>query len=199
VVAAAHVEAALAALNLTNSPPADVYNQIGEIVSHLQQVHAQAPIAGNVTGNISERLCRYGLQAAVAGPNGGSFQTMPQRWKWVGDFYLEGHPFNVIISVKSFKARERLLASGSGNLLSPTIAWGLFDNAAEFSYNRVVSYAYRAFVAIYAPATLFQSLPEPVLSFTNVNGRPLLRNLSHFVADIRNAIAQNGRINPRLL
>jgi len=124
---------------------------------------------------------------------------MPDYWKWVGDFYLVGEPFNLIISVKSFAARERLLASGSGNLLSPTVGWGLFNEPAEFSYDRVVSYAYRGFIAIYAPAALIQQLPADVMQFTNINGNPLLPYLATIVHDIQHTMGENHRVNPRLL
>lgn len=199
MAAAAAVQGALAALGLVNQPPATIYAQIDGIVAHLALANAQQPFAPATTGNISERLCRFGLQAAVAGPNGGTFDPMPEYWKWVGDFYLLGEPFNIIVSVKSFSARERLLASGSGNLLSPTVGWGLFNQPDEFSYDRVVSYAYRGFVAIYAPGALMQGVPADALAFTNVNGRPLLRDLAAFVPTIQNTIGANHRVNPRLL
>jgi hypothetical protein len=139
------------------------------------------------------------LQAAVAGANGGFFDPMPRYWKWVGDFYLLGEPFNIIVSVKSFAAKERLLASGSGNLLSPTVGWGLFTRPQEFSYARLVSYAYRGFAAIYAPAALIQALPAEATAFTNINGHPLMRDLAAFVADIQHTMGENHRVNPRLL
>ncbi len=199
MAAAGHVNAALAALGLVGQPSAAIYAQIDPIVAHLQQVNAQNPIPAATTGNISERLCRFGLEAGVAGPNGGAFDRMPDYWKWVGDFYLLGEPFNIIVSVKSFAARERLLASGSGNLLSPTVGWGLFNQPAEFSYDRLVSYAYRGFNAIYAPAALIQALPANVMAFTNINGNPLMRDLAALVGDIQHIMGANHRVNPRLL
>jgi|SRR6202167_684042 hypothetical protein len=199
MAAAGHVNAALAALHLEGQPPDVIYAQIDAIVAHLQAVNAEHPIPAATTGNISERLCRYGLQAAVAGPNGGAFEQMPDYWKWVGDFYLLGEPFNIIVSVKSFAARERLLASGSGNLLSPTVGWGLFNQPAEFGYERVFSYAYRGFSAIYAPTALIQALPANVMAFTNINGNPLMRDLATLVADVQHMMGPNHRVNPRLL
>lgn len=196
---AALVNGALAALGLEGEPPAATYTQIDQIVAHLQAINAQQRIDVVVTGNISERLCRYGLEAAVTGPNGGTYDRMPRYWKWVGDFYLLGEPFNIIISVKSFTARDRLLASGSGNLLSPTIGWGLFNQPDEFTYERVVSYAYRGFMAIYAPAALIHALPANVLAFTNINGNALMRDLADFVPNIQHIMGANHRVNPRLL
>jgi hypothetical protein len=199
MAAAALVNGAIAALGLEGQPPAAVYAQIDAIVEYLQAINAQNPIPAATTGNISERLCRYGLEAAIAGPNGGTFDRMPDYWKWVGDFYLLGEPFNLIVSVKSFAARERLLASGSGNLLSPTVGWGLFNEPAEFSYDRLVSYAYRGFIAIYAPAALTQALPANALAFTNINGNPLMRDLATMVPNIQHTMGANHRVNPRLL
>lgn len=199
MAAAAAVNGALAALGLVGQTPAAIYAQIDAIVAHLAQLNAQQPFQAATTGNISERLCRFGLEAGVAGPNGGTFDRMPDYWKWVGDFYLLGEPFNIIVSVKSFAARERLLASGSGNLLSPTVGWGLFNQPDEFSYERLVSYAYRGFMAIYAPAALVQAVPANALAFTNINGNPLLRDLANFVPDIQHIMGANHRVNPRLL
>lgn len=199
MAAAALVNGAIAALGLEGQPPANVYAQIDALVNYLQAINAQNPIPASTTGNISERLCRFGLEAAVAGPNGGTFDRMPDYWKWVGDFYLLGDPFNLIVSVKSFAARERLLASGSGNLLSPTVGWGLFNEPAEFSYDRLVSYAYRGFIAIYAPAALIQALPANALEFTNINGNPLMRDLATMVPNIQQTMGANQRVNPRLL
>lgn len=175
-----------------------IYAHINEIVAHLQRQNARRRINITVTGWISERLCSFGLEAVIAGRNGGTFDRMPRHWKWLGDFYFHGEPFNTIISVKSFKAKERLLASGTGNLLSPAVGWGLFDDPSEFSYERIVSYAFRGFMAIYVPDALCEVLDAEVLRFRNINGKRLMRNLSGFVRDFRNAI-ENGRLNPRLL
>lgn len=199
MAAAGHINAALAALNLVGSPPDIIYAHVDQIVAHLENINAANPIPGVVTGNISERLCRYGLQTAVSGANAGTVSRMPRVWKWIGDFYVQGDPFNLIISVKSFAARERLLASGTGNLLSPTVAWGLFNEPDEFTYDRMLSYAYRAFIAIYAPSALLAALPQNVLGFTNVNGTPMLRALHDFPGQIQAAIQPNQKINPRMI
>lgn len=192
------VNEALVALGIEGQRPSVIYAHINEIVAYLQRKNARATINITVTGWISERLCSFGLEAVIAGRNGGTFYRMPRHWKWIGDFYLQGEPFNTIISVKSFKAKERLLASGTGNLLSPAVGWGLFDDPSEFSYERIVSYAFRGFMAIYVPDSLTSDLDPEVLRFRNINGKRLMRNLSVFVRDFRNAM-ENGRLNPRLL
>src|ERR1700728_2664930 len=160
---AALVNEALAALRIGGERPDVIYAHINDIVAYLQRKNARATINVTVTGWISERLCSFGLEAVVAGPHRGAFDRMARHWKWIGDFYLLGEPFNTIISVKSFKAKERLLASGTGNLLSPVVGWGLFDDPSEFSYERIVSYAFRGFMAIYAPDALTADLQPEVL------------------------------------
>ena len=73
---------------------------------------------------------------------------MGENWKWLGDFVLLGYPLNIIISVKSFTAKERLLVSGTGSTLTPTIGFGLFKNPSEFKSSRLHSYILRGFLAI---------------------------------------------------
>ena len=193
------INQALAALGLTGQTPAQLYANVQHIIHYLNtEVHAVTPIAVGTTGTILEQLCRYGLEAAVAG-TAATVHRMPQQWKWVGDFSISGDPFNLVVSVKSFKARERLLASGSGSSLSPTIGWGAFNEPAEFTSNRITSYAYRGFVAVYMPEATRTGLTPDALAFTNINGRPFIRAHADLVQNIHDAINQHGRINPRLL
>lgn len=190
---------AIAALGYAGFTPDQLYANVDNIVQYLNtEVHAIAPIAVGTTGSILETLCRYGLDAAVEG-TGATVTRMPQQWKWVGDFSIPGDPFNLVISCKSFKAKERLLASGSGSALSPTIGWGAFNDPAEFSSARVASYAYRGFVAVYMPEATRAALTDQARAFTNINGNPFIRPHSTMIADIRAAINSHGRINPRHL
>jgi hypothetical protein len=183
VASIALVNQALQSLGLAGAPPAAVYADVDRIVAFLQQINAQQKVNVTVTGKISEILCEYGLRASTT-QNGSAYARMPAYWKWVGDYYVLGDPFNLIVSVKSFTAKERLLASGSGNALSPTVGWGLFKDVREFSYDRLVSYAYRSFVAIYAPGTTCQRLSPQAAQFSNINGNPLMRPLSQFVQEM---------------
>jgi hypothetical protein len=193
------INQALAALEITGQPPAVLYANVQAILEYLQtEVHALAPIAVGTTGTILEQLCRYGLEAGVAGTTA-TVHRMPQQWKWVGDFSIPGDPFNLLVSVKIFKARERLLASGSGSALSPTIGWGAFNDPLELTSNRITSYAYRGFVAVYMPEATRTELTAAALAFTNINGRPFVRNHADLVQNIHDTINQHGRINPRLL
>ncbi|CAG5081436.1 hypothetical protein [Parvicella tangerina] len=175
-------------LNLQNETFETKYNQINEIVNSLQAINNQAAIHQKTTGTISERLCEFGLQAAV--PN--FYKKIGNDWNWMADFSIYGHPFNLLISVKSFKAKERLIVSGSGNNLSPTIGWGLFNDPDEWTLDRVKSYLYRSFVAIYMPISLYTQLAQPVRELKNINGNLFIRDLGLFIQDLRKATQNNS-------
>jgi hypothetical protein len=143
-------------LQIQNVSYIQKYNRINDIVAELQNRNAKGTIDVKTTGTISERLCELALKSAV----GDIYNTLGRDWKWSGDFSILGNPFNLIISVKSFKAKERLMASGSGNVLSPTVGWGLFDDENEWTKPRIKGYLFRAFIAIFMPSGLLQQLPE---------------------------------------
>ena len=64
----------------------------------------------------------------------------------------------LLYQLKSYKAKERLLVSGSGSLLVPTIGWGLFDDPNLWKYERLKNYLYRGFIAIYMPKDTLKKL-----------------------------------------
>jgi hypothetical protein len=193
------IDQAIVDLGFHGQTSAQLYANIGPILDYLNtEVHAVSPIAIGTTGSILELLCEYGLKAAVEGTKA-TVNRMPQQWKWLGDFSISGDPFNLVVTCKSFKAKERLLASGSGSALSPTVGWGAFDDPTEFTASRIASYSYRGFVAIYMPEATRTALHEDARDLKNINGRPFIRARETLVADIRNAINLSGRINPRLL
>ncbi len=171
-------------LDLAGASASDRYDRIDDIVAALKDENQRETIPVPTTGAISERLCKLGLDAAVDG----IYRRLPRYWKWVGDFAIAGQPFNLIVSVKSFKARERLLASGTGHVLSPTYGWGLFDDVDEWTAERVRSYLYRGFAGIYVPNHLFAALSEECQDIRNLNGRPLVRSLGSFVTDLQNML-----------
>lgn len=179
-------------LDILESNFLEKFLRIDDIIIELEKINNDKKINIKSTGTISERLCKLGLEAAV--PN--LYRNLNNDWKWIGDFYLKGAPFNIIVSVKSFTAKERLLASGTGNLLSPTIAFGLFNDPAEWSEQRVKSYLYRGFFAIYMPKKLFHILGDEVKNITNINNKPFLRPLINFTDDLKNAV-QNEKIDPK--
>jgi len=178
----------LASLNIQNSTFEVIYNQIPAIVHDLHILNAEQAISPKTTGTISERLCEFGLKSAV--PD--FYKNIGNDWNWMADFSVYGHPFNLLISVKSFKAKERLLVSGSGNNLSPTIGWGLFDDPAEWSIERVKRYLFRSFIVIYMPTSLYNKLDANVIGIKNINGNPFIRELNTFVLDLRNATVNNA-------
>ena len=178
----------LASLNIQNSTFEVKYNQIPAIVHDLHILNTEQAINPKTTGTISERLCEFGLKSAV--PD--FYKNIGNDWNWMADFSVYGHPFNLLISVKSFKAKERLLVSGSGNNLSPTIGWGLFDDPAEWSIERVKRYLFRSFIVIYMPTSLYNQLYANVIAIKNINGNPFIRELNTFVLDLRNATVNNA-------
>lgn len=174
-------------LGLNGATDSAKYDRIDDIVIQLQTVNAAGTINVKTTGTISERLCELALKSTV--PD--IYNTLGRDWKWIGDFSVLGNPFNLIISVKSFKAKERLMASGSGNVLSPTVGWGLFDDINEWTEPRIKGYLYRAFVVIYMPTILYNQLTSGAKKILNVNNKPFLRKLSKFKTDLRNALVNN--------
>lgn len=179
-----YLEDVYKALKLTNSTDKEKYGRIDDIVKQLQKINKQNTIDGKVTGTISERLCELALKTSV--PE--IYRTLTTTWNWMADFTVLGSPFNLLVSVKSFKAKERLLVSGSGNILSPTVGWGLFDDKNEWTEDRVKMYLYRCFIGIYIPESLYNAVDKSALAVKNINGKPFLRKISNFPKDLRKAI-----------
>lgn len=168
------------------------YGRINLVVTELQKVNRKSRINVKTTGTISERLCELALQSEVKN----LYKRIGSDWNWMADFSVYGHPFNLLISIKSFKAKERLLASGSGNNLSPIVGWGLFDDPKEWSnVKRVEAYLYRSFLAIYMPKALLSRLPQAVKDIKNINGKPFLRDLDSFPGDLKSALVQNAHLD----
>lgn len=188
------LETAYQTLRLKGASPRVKYSKIEDVVKELQRINSEDTIPVATISTISERLCLPGLEAAV--PR--IFEMLPREWKRLGDFSVLGTPFNPIISVKSFKARERLVASGSGQSLSPVYGWGLFNDPSEWGENRVRSYLYRGFYGLYLPGALLEELKWEWRGVLNLNGRRLLRPLSRFVADLKRA-RRGDRLDVRLL
>jgi hypothetical protein len=106
-----------------------------------------------------------------------------REFKYRGDFLVWCVPNNVLVSVKSFYAAERLLASATGTDL---IGFGFFVRDGEFNVERTRTYRRAGFLAIYMPPNTLEavralhggSIPE------NVNGTPFYRANSEFGADM---------------
>lgn len=191
---------AYATLGLSGASPADKYASIQSIISELAMVHTATPVTQGTTSAISERLCKLGLEQVKAERPEFTYRNFGKDWKWIGDILVSGDPYDIAVSVKSYKAKERLLASGTGSLLTPTIGWGLFNDVSEWSAKRSASYLYRGFVAIYMPATTLCRIASPARAITNINGRPLLRDLVDFPSNLLSSVAsRNGSIDYRNL
>lgn len=185
-------------LGLAGATDAQKYAEIVNIVAELQVINSAEVIAVGTTGTISERLCQLGINAVPT--LSGEMRKYGVNWKWLGDFLLPGHPYDIAVSVKSFKAKERLLASGTGSLLTPTIGWGLLNDPTEWSEDRSRSYLYRGFVAIYMPEATLSQVNRSARNVLNINGTHLLRGLASFSADLASAIpSRKKRIDARLL
>lgn len=182
-------------LKISGLSDSEKYKKIEDIVAYLDGLNSKATIPPGTTGTISERLCRLGLTGI---PN---IQIRPfgKAWQWVGDVLLPGHPYDIAVSIKSFKAKERLIASGTGSLLTPTLGWGLFNDPDEWGFDRCNSYLYRGFLAIYMPHNLLMQLDPDQRGIQNFNGTKLLRDLQQFPSDVQSAMnPKNGhRIDMR--
>jgi hypothetical protein len=173
-----------AILGLAGALPEAKYLEINNIVNELQIINTAALLSAKTTGTISERLCELALMYRV--PH--IYKNISDKWNFMADFSVLGHPFNLLISVKSFKAKERLLISGSGNILSPTIGWGLFNDVNEWTESRTRTYLFRSFIAIYLPSDLYNIIPLNSKNINNINGKPFLRTIDNFTIDLTNAI-----------
>lgn len=194
------LDAAYTALGLAGKPALEKYVEMPRIVAHLAGVHAASPVSVGTTGTITERLCVLGLEQIKDTVAGFEYRHFRKDWQWIGDLLVSGDPYDLAISVKSYKAKERLLASGTGSLLTPTIGWGLFDDESEWSAERTASYLYRGFVAVYMPATTLSRIDAAARRVANINGKVLLRDLQEFPADISRAIPTGGvRVDCRKL
>jgi len=187
------LDRAFKTLRLDRSAPALVYPKIEAVVAQLEKFNVRKKITAGTTGTISERLCEFGLESIRSSFGNAEFRGFGKDWEWVGDFLVPGHPYDIAVSVKSFAARERLLGSGTGSLLTPTLGWGLFKNPDEWTADRVRSYPYRGFVGIYMPAATLRGLATPAKEVLNLNGRPLLRDIAKFPADLKRAIVPTLR------
>jgi hypothetical protein len=165
------------------------YDNIYQVIKALEKRNLTQTISAGTTGKITESLVEIALNLSAKdsfSPNTSKF------FSWVGDFVLMGIPFNVIVSVKSFSAKERLLVSGSGTALAPTIGYGWFKNPEEFkNKNRLQAYKVRGFTSIYMPKYTLKELPNEAKQFTNINGNPFLRLIENFPEDISMVMGKN--------
>ena len=176
------LQRALQQLKIENKSSEEKFNNIYKLMPVLDSFNKEELFSVSTTGTISERICGWALDAAL--PDG-YFRNTSNEDKWLGDYIMLGAPFNVVISVKSYKAKERLLVSGSGSLLVPTIGWGLFDDPTEFKLERLKNYLYRGFIAIYMPKSTLKLLDSDSKKLENTHKEIFIRPIENLISDIR--------------
>ena len=176
------LQRALQQLKIENKSSEEKFNNIYKLMPVLDSFNKEELFSASTTGTISERICGWALDAAL--PDG-YFRNTSNEDKWLGDYIMLGAPFNVVISVKSYKAKERLLVSGSGSLLVPTIGWGLFDDPTEFKFERLKNYLYRGFIAIYMPKSTLKLLDSDSKKLENTHKEIFIRPIENLISDIR--------------
>jgi hypothetical protein len=185
------LDRAYQALGIQGLTPRAKYLQINAINTELDRIHAANPINGTTTGTINERL----VQLALEGYSPDSWYHLKlKNYDWLGDFGVNAYPLSVVVSVKSFKAKERLLVSGTGTLYAPTIGWGRFDSPAEFGYKRLEKYLFRGFLAIYMPQQTILRLTNRARQVHNYYGRPFIRPITDFGTDLESALINQAQI-----
>lgn len=172
-------------LKIINSTPKEKFRNIYKILPKLEERNKSKTLEVSTTGTISERICEWALQSSI--PEG-YFRLTSNDDKWLGDYCLLGVPFNVVISVKSYKVKERLLVSGSGSLLVPTIGWGLMNDPDEFKFKRLKNYLYRGFIAIYMPKYTLDQIEEESKTLENTHKQKLIRPIENLISDISNSL-----------
>ncbi len=171
-------------LSISRTDSKKCYENLTYINQKLDAINSTEKLNVKTTGTINERL----VQFALDGYSCNSWYPLTyKKFQWLGDFGIFGYPVNAIVSVKSFTAKERLLASGTGSLLAPTIGWGRFTDEKEFSPERMVAYGYRSFLCIYMPNSTIIKISNETKKLLNFNNKPLIRDIKDFGTDLKNA------------
>lgn len=187
---------------LTGASAEDKYAKLYDMLEANNDIHNEIISAGlkqdvSVVGGVTERICQTGIEAGIPADR---FGKLPKKWKWLGDFAILGVPFNVFMSVKSYKAKERLIASGTGQLAAPIIGYGFFDDPKEWNPTRVDQYRHRNFIAIYIPKDLYNLLAaktgkgHPVTDKKNFYGKPILRKIEDLPNDLKRITSATNNI-----
>ncbi|WP_155905090.1 hypothetical protein [Methylopila sp. M107] len=118
--------------------------------------------------------------------------------KAFGDILIPCAPTNLIISVKSQAARERLLYSANS---IEAIGFGFFQEADEFwTPRRMVLYKRMGFSAIYMPSETYDELMDHIVTeghedfSVNVNGTPLYRPITAFSDDMLRVVGRSSAL-----
>lgn len=118
--------------------------------------------------------------------------------KAFGDILIPCAPTNLVISVKSEVARERLLYSSNA---IEGIGFGFFKEPQEFwTDSRMSLYKRMGFSAIYMPAETHTAVMDHVKAAgserhaVNINGTELYRPLSRFGADMKRVVGRSSTL-----
>lgn len=118
--------------------------------------------------------------------------------KAFGDILIPCAPTNIVISVKSVAARERLLYSANS---IEGIGFGFFNQPNEFwTVSRMALYKRMGFSAIYMPDDTHASVmahleaEKSTPHAVNINGTPLYRPLTVFGADMRRIVGRSSML-----
>ncbi|EET49617.1 hypothetical protein [Thalassobium sp. R2A62] len=179
------LEQVYAGLGLTNATEEQKCQHLDQINAALDALNAQNTMNVKTTGTINERLVELALKART--PDSW-YHLRRGRYEWLGDFGINAYPLSVVVSVKSFKAKERLLVSGTGTLYAPTIGWGRFDDPAEFGLERLKTYLFRGFIAIYMPTSTIGQLTPAARQLQNYYGNRFIRSINSFGDDLAAAL-----------
>lgn len=185
-----YLEQAYKACGISSLSSREKYKHLSAINRQLDIINSQARMNVKTTGTINERLVQLALEGFAPSA---WYELKTKKYQWLGDFALQGYPLSVIISVKSFKAKERLLVSGTGSLLAPTIGWGRFSDPSEFSKARLEAYLLRGFLCIYMPKTTIDAMELSARQVKNFYGKKLIRDISDFGRDLEGSLI-NQRI-----
>lgn len=156
----------------------------------------------------SEVLASAGIPAMTAGPDRWPVWQMPghvlmnegrmQTLQALGDILIPCAPTNLVISVKSEAARERLLYSANS---IEGIGFGFFKEPEEFwTASRMSLYKRMGFTAIYMPDATCDAVMQRVSAdgherhAVNINGTALYRPLSLFAEDMVRVVGRSSAL-----
>lgn len=170
-------------------------------------------VGGQNGGDIMEMLCSEVLSNADIpvmwpGDDGWPEWTMPghillnegkmRSLKAFGDILIPCGPTNLVVSVKSEAAKERLLYSSNS---IEGVGFGFFKHANEFwTDSRMNLYKRKGFTAIYLPDATYDTLVAALDArgklkhAVNVNGTELYRPHKQFASDMKRVVGRSSML-----
>ena len=164
-------------------------------------------------GTVMEMLCsevltNEGIPAMSVDGTGWPVWSMPghallnegrmNALRAFGDILVPCAPTNLVISVKSEAARERLLYSANS---IEGIGFGFFNQPSEFwTVSRMTLYKRMGFSAIYLPDQTHDAIMDHLdaegtrAHAVNINGKELYRPLTIFGEDMRRVVGRSSTL-----